>query len=207
MSKSQNPKPDIRYLNEIKEVLYDKKWAKTAPNFELYYMYRGVKPPRLLIGGGGKGKDNLRYDITVIPPKMLGKEFVKTKGHKHIGNYGELYKVLSGEGIFLMQKENNGKIEDVYYVKAKRGEYILISPLYGHTTINPSSKILKIANWISEKCQSDYKSTERKKGLCYYYTKSGWVKNDAYKKIPKLRSEKPLKRAPKSKISLWKLLK
>lgn len=177
--------PQIRFLNEIKTVLYDKKWLKTASNFEVYYIYRKVKE-----------KNGLRYDITVIPPKMLGKEFVKTKGHYNIGNYGELYKVLAGEGFFLMQKEENGKILDVYYVKAKKGDYVSIPPLYGHSTINPCSKILKVANWISKKCGWDYKSIEKKKGMCYYYLKSGWLKNKNYKKAPKIRPEKPLKSMP-----------
>jgi len=33
---------EIRYLRDIKEVLYDKKWAKNAEDIELYYMNRGV---------------------------------------------------------------------------------------------------------------------------------------------------------------------
>ncbi len=80
----------------MKMVLHDQKWVKTAPNIELYYMYRGLKK-----------KNGARYDITVIPPKMLGKEFVKTKGHYHIGSYGEIYIVLKGKAIYLMQKEKN----------------------------------------------------------------------------------------------------
>ncbi|MBU4298792.1 glucose-6-phosphate isomerase [Patescibacteria group bacterium] len=185
--------PEIRYLDDMREVLYDKEWAKNAPNFEVYYMYRGVKKNQKL------ETPSLRYDITIIPPRMLGKEFVKTKGHEHIGNYGELYKVLSGEGIFLMQKEKNGKIEDAYFVKAKKGDFILIPSDYGHVTINPSKKNLKIGNWVSKKCKSDYKSIERKRGLCYYYTKSGWLKNINYKKIPKLRVEKSQKSMPNFK--------
>lgn len=180
----QIKKPEIRYLKELKKVLYDKNWAKKAPNFKLYYIWRGIKE-----------KNDLRYDITIIPPKMLGKEFVKTKGHYHIGNYGELYKVLAGKGIFLIQKKNQ---KEVYFVKAKKGEYVLIPPNFGHTTINPSSKILKIGNWISKNCQSDYKSIEKKKGFCYYYTVSGWIKNKNYKKVPKLKEKKPLKSFPKN---------
>ena len=38
-----NKKPDIRYLNEMKNVVYDKEWLKTAPNIELYYMYRSIE--------------------------------------------------------------------------------------------------------------------------------------------------------------------
>lgn len=190
-------KPEIRYLNDMKKVLCDKSWAKTAPNFELYYIYRGVKPQRgRLATLRGKKKNGLRYDITIIPPKMLGKEFVKTKGHYHIGNYGELYKVLEGKGIFLLQKEKAGKIEDVYYLRAKKGDYVLIPPQYGHTTINPSKKILKIANWISKKCCSDYQRIEEKEGFCYYYLKSGWKKNKNYQKVPKLKFKRPLKKFP-----------
>lgn len=80
---------EIRYLDDMKMVIYDKAWAKTAPNFEVYYMERELEE-----------KDGLRYDITTIPPNMLGQEYVKTKGHYHIGRYQEIYIVLEGEGIF-----------------------------------------------------------------------------------------------------------
>ena len=182
----KNRKPDIRHLNDMKNVLHDQEWAKTAPNIELYYMYRNVKE-----------RDGLRYDITVIPAKMLGKEFVKTKGHCHKKNHGELYIVLEGEAIFLMQKEKHKKIEDVYYVKAKKGDHVIIPPQYGHITINPSSKELKMANWVSKDCKSDYVKMERKKGACYFYTKSGWIKNKNYENIPKLHTKKPQKTFPK----------
>jgi len=193
----KNKKPDIRYLNDMKEVLYDRKWAKTAPNFELYYMYRGIKK-----------KNDLRYDITIIPTRMLGQEFVKTKGHEHLGKFGEVYIVLEGQAIFLMQKTldqnkfgaeqgEGGEIQDVYAIKAKKGEVAVIPPYYGHITINPGKKDLKLANWVSENCKNNYKLIEKMQGACYYYTKKGWIKNKNYKKVPKLRFEKPLKLIPK----------
>ena len=202
-------KPDIRYLNDMGKVLYDKKWLKSQKeNFELYYMYRGIKE-----------KDGLRYDITIIPGKILGKEFVKTKGHKHIGNFRELYIILEGRAIYLMQKYENGKIEDVYKVLAKKGDIILIPSNYGHVTINPSRKTLKMANWISKKCKSCYDLFEKKQGACYLaiarksapyrlaLSKKGgtgaepkieWIKNKNYKNIPKLRIEKSLRKLPRN---------
>ena len=138
-------KPDIRYLSDMKKVLYDQGWAKSAPDLELYYMYRGIKR-----------KTGLRYDITVIPPKMLGKEFVKTKGHEHSGKYGELYTVLEGEALYLLQKHKKNKIEDVYAVKAKKRESVIVPPYYGHITINPLKKKLVEANWLCKKCQNLY---------------------------------------------------
>ena len=178
-------KPQIRYLNEMKSVLYDQKWSKTAPNLEVYYMYRGVKK-----------KNGLRYDITVIPSQMLGEEFPKTKGHHHSNQYQEVYRVLEGEVIFLAQKGKKNLIEDVYAIRAKKGGVVIVPSGYEHLLINPSKKRLKIGNWISERCQNIYDFSERLQGACYYYTKRGWIKNKNYGKVPQLRFEKPLKSLP-----------
>lgn len=183
----KSKKPDVRYLDDMREVLYDRKWAKKAPNLELYYMYRGLKK-----------KDGLRYDITIIPPQMLGKEFVKTKGHEHLGKFGEIYIVLEGEAIYLMQRREGNNIKDVYAIRANKGEVAVIPPYCGHVTINPSKKTLKMANWVAEKCKSRYDLFEKLGGACYYFTKSGWLKNGNYKNVPKLRFEKSLKRLPKN---------
>jgi len=180
-------KPQIRFLNEMKAVLYDQKWVKATPNFEVYYIWRGVKK-----------KDGLRYDITIIPSKMLGQEFAKTKGHQHSNEYSELYVVLEGEAIFLIQKSKNNLVEDVYAIKTKKNDIVIIPPNYYHLTINPFQDELKIANWVNKKCQNIYNLFERRQGACYYYTKSGWLKNKNYKKIPKLRFEKPLKSMPEN---------
>jgi glucose-6-phosphate isomerase len=181
----KNKTPDIRHLNDMKEVLYDQEWVKTAPNYELYYMYRGLKE-----------ENGLRYDITIIPARMLGKEYVKTKGHYHVHDRGELYVVLEGEGIFLLQKEEKGQIIDAYYIRGEEGDFIPIPPQYGHITINPSNKDLKMANWVSKKCKSDYSCIGQMKGACYYYLESGWVKNKNYNNVPNLSSKEPLKNKP-----------
>jgi len=204
--KIKTKKPDIRYLNDMREVIYDKQWLKKAPNLELYYMYRGIKKKR-----------DLRYDITIIPSRMLGKEFVKTKGHEHIGKYSELYIVLEGEAIYLMQKCKGNLVEDVYAVKAKKGDVVIIPSGYAHVSINPSKKDLKMANWVSEDCKSDYRMFEKKQGACYFAiaqkskikkeqvphkreqkSKIKWIKNKNYKDVPELRFEKPLKSMPKN---------
>jgi len=183
----KNIKPDIRYLKDIKDVIYDKKWLKTASdNLELYYMYRGTKE-----------RDNKRYDITIIPPKMLGKEFIKTKGHKHSPR--ETYVVLKGKAIFLIQKTKGKIIEDVFAIKANQKDIIIIPPNYDHVTINPFNEELQLGNWISKNCKNNYKSIKKMNGACYFYikpakNKTTWIKNKNYKKIPKLRFKKPLKK-------------
>lgn len=147
-------------------------------------MYRGLKK-----------NGNLRYDITIIPPLIINGEYVKTKGHFHKQGYPEIYTVLEGEAIFLMQKGVN-PVEDIYIVKAKKGESAIIPPFYGHITINSSRETLKMANWISDNCLADYKPIENQKGSAYFYTSSGWIKNNNYEEVPKIREEKPINGFP-----------
>lgn len=189
MIKYKNQIPDIRYLYDMKEVIYDQKWLATAPNLELYYMYRAVKR-----------EAGLRYDITVIPFQMLGQEFVKTKGHQHPDKFAELYEVLKGQAMFLMQKcpENGFRaIEDVYAVEGKKGDKVFVPPHYGHVTINPGPDDLKMSNWVADNFKSDYSLFLKKQGAAYYYTKTGWIKNKNYGKVPEIRFEEPNKNIPK----------
>lgn len=178
--------PDIRKLKDMESVLLDKNISKENPEKELYYMYRGIKE-----------ENGLRYDITVIPPFLMGEEFVKTKGHFHCSNKGELYTVIKGEAIFLFQKGKEA-IEDVYAVKAETGQSVIIPGGYGHITINPSEEMLELANWVGLECVSDYKTIEEKNGACYFYTTKGWIKNNNYQNIPEIRFEEPLEKAPEN---------
>ncbi|MFA6251892.1 MAG: glucose-6-phosphate isomerase family protein [Candidatus Paceibacterota bacterium] len=177
--------PDVRTLNDMKDVLADRAWTQNAENCDLYYMYRGIETD-----------GDLRYDITVIPPFLMGSEPVKTLGHFHAVGAKEMYIILEGEAIFLFQK---GKdiVEDVYTISANKGECVIIPEEYAHVTINPSSKeTLKLANWINVISGFDYESVKKKGGLCYFYTSQGWVKNRNYEQVPELRYEESLKKAP-----------
>jgi glucose-6-phosphate isomerase len=96
----------------------------------------------------------------------------------------------------LTQKEEDGKIKDVCYAKATKGDCVQVPPLYGHVTVDTTSRTLKMGNWISKECQSDYKSIETKRVFSYYYTQAAWIKNRNYKEVPKLRSAMPLESMP-----------
>lgn len=179
--------PDVRSLDDVRMVLADQEYARTAENVELYTMYRKLKV-----------ENGLRYDITVIPPRMFGNEFVKTKGHIHAGFYGEVYMVLEGEGIYFAQLGDEHEIKDVFAVHGKKGDVIIIPAGYGHVTINPGVGHLRTANWIAENDQGNFSMFEKNQGACYYYLAPGqWVKNEHYKNVPPLRFEEPLKEVPK----------
>lgn len=178
-------KPEIRYLHDMREVVYDKEWLKTAKNFPVYYMYRGLEK-----------KEHLRYDITKFTDKMLGKEYPKTAGHEHPSGFPELVIALEKEIIFLIQKSKGKTVKDVYVVRAKKGESVIIPAKFAHFTINPTGKELIFANWQNDRGTFFYDYIRKMKGACYYYTKSGWVKNNNYKEVPALRFEEPLNEIP-----------
>lgn len=179
--------PTKRTLAEMEKVIYDRKWFKQAPkDLVLYLVYRELK------------KDgDLRYDLTVIPAQMLGKEFVRTKGNYNSDGFREAYSVLQGKAIFFLQKQKGKTIEDVVAIEAKPGTWIMVPPYYTIITINPSpDQTLKTVNWVSEKTKNIYQDLEKMGGPAYFYTKDGWVKNKNYQRLPELRFEKPLIQQP-----------
>ncbi len=183
---------DIRWARDLKPVLAFPNVLRE--NFPAYYMFRDLYYSR-----NDRKKmleHRLRFDLTVIPPGKIGREFIKTFGHYHPpaeGNlsYAEMYEVLSGEAIYLLQKFERGKITDVVVVEAKAGDKVIIPPNYGHVTINPSNKELRMVNWVCRDFKSDYELYRRLKGACYYYTEDEWVKNPNYSDVPEIRFVKP----------------
>jgi glucose-6-phosphate isomerase len=180
--------PDIRRLFDMQEVILDREWLKTAENFELYYMYRDLFLSR---SDADRLRDQgIRYDITVIPPHMLGCEYVKTAGHYHPNipdgsiTYPELYEVLEGEALYLCQKTD---LSDVVVVNATAGDKVLVPPDYGHITINRSNKTLKMANLVARDFSSLYDPIKEKAGGAYFFTKDGWIKNERCPKAAELR--------------------
>lgn len=185
-------KPDVRMLRDVKGLLYDKVWASRAADVPLYFMYRDLglnEKDRALIRENG-----LRYDITIIPPRMLGVEYVKTAGHYHTKapgqdvSYPELYYVLEGEVHYLLQKSGSAKTMDVVLIKAKKGDNVLIPPDYGHVAINPSSVELKMANWVCRDFESDYSIYKERRGAAYFELDGGrLVANKNYGSVPGVR--------------------
>jgi len=196
----KNLKYDVRKLEDIEDVIYDREWLKTAPNLELYYMYRDLAESEL---DRMRIEDNdLRYDITFFLPVILGKEFNKTLGHDHpivpgtAITYPELYEVLEGEAIFLLQDSDDKEIKDIFAVHAKKGDKVIILPKYEHLIISPTEKELKTCDWICRTFASNiYKPFRARHGFSYYAIRhdSGikWIKNENYESIPELRFEEP----------------
>jgi glucose-6-phosphate isomerase len=192
---------DVRKLHDLEDVLFDKEWfdATDAGNKDMYYMFRDLArndSDLELIKN-----HHLRYDITVIPPGMLGSEYIKTVGHYHPEvsgtdiSYPEIYQVLEGSAIYLLQKVERGEEEvvlDLAIIKAEKGDLVLIPPEYGHVTINASETTLEMANWVCRDFSSVYEPIKRLCGASYFLLQDGFAKNTLYKDVPTIRYLKPL---------------
>jgi len=191
-------KPSTRLVGDLKPVLASSV-DESLQSEPAYFMFRSVS----------RAVDEqlfkclcLRYDITVIPPRVLGEEFVKTFGHYHPTPYGDLsypevYEVLVGEAHYILQREERGAIKDIVVVRAREGDKVLIPPNYGHVTVNPSSKILVMANLVSSTFKSIYEPYKAKRGAALYELADGrLLANEEYGETPRYREEKPLRNLP-----------
>ncbi|MBI5176940.1 glucose-6-phosphate isomerase [Candidatus Micrarchaeota archaeon] len=183
--------PSVRTVGEMKEVIADKVFLRKAdPLSPLYFMYRNVMRPHDAVAKVG-------YDITVIRPHALGREFCKTLGHYHavaegsLHSYPEVYEVLAGKAIYLLQKlrGKSGEVGEVIAIDAVRGDKVVIPPDYGHVSINASKTMPLVMSNVPDGAvgKGDYTLFRRKKGAAYFFYSNGTVgKNTAYSKLPTL---------------------
>lgn len=181
-----HPEPDIRRLIDLANVLYEQIPLDERP---VYYMYRGV----CYTGDAGLfGEYGLRYDLTVILPGLFGHEYAKTAGHFHPlipdseDTYTEYYEVLSGDALYLLQKNSrSGDVEEIIAVAAKKGDKVFIPSGYGHVTINPGEECLVMANLVESQFKSLYEPFQDKRGAAYYCVagekgKTEFIRNPNY---------------------------
>jgi oxalate decarboxylase/phosphoglucose isomerase-like protein (cupin superfamily) len=150
-------------------------------------------------------KESLRYDLTKIYPandvmpkdKEGVRELSKTFGHSHSANMAELFEVVEGETIVPMQKneENSSVVKEVYLIRAKEGEKIVIPPNFAFSNINPNNSASIVSNWVAFETKNQYEIVKKFKGLCYYILeKNGEIifeKNKNYESVPSLIHLKP----------------
>ena len=175
---------EIKKVSDLRPVLFDQ---NIADNFVVYEVCRGEEK-----------KGDLRRDLTLIHPRLLGWELAKTFGHYHRNNEAEMYEVVSGQALFLIQRYEGNPliIKEIYLVEAGRGEKAVILPGFGMTTINAGDEDLLVGNWIKNDVQNDYELFQKAGGAAYYCLRGKDnqltpVKNGHYQQIPELVRLKP----------------
>jgi len=153
-----------------------------------YWMFRDVLPSH--VGG-------LRGDVTLVYPGILPTgELIKTHGHYHPegpwGTWPELYGVVKGHALFILQDMEGEKVR---LVRVKEGEMIMIPPGYGHVMVNIGASELVTFNYVSRLFNSLYNHYKMKRGASVYAYLNGdevkLVQNNNYK-IKEVKLCRPL---------------
>jgi glucose-6-phosphate isomerase, archaeal len=172
-------KRSSRYLSDLVEVMFS---PDSLPlDVELFHLDHLINAPtdELSIL---KEKD-LAYGFTILPARMIGREFVKTHGHSHpsiIGkhySFPEIYAQISGLMWLFLQKhhpDDLSVIEECYLIKMQPGDKVLIPPNYAHMQINPSPNEPSItAGLYSQTVKPEFGFYKQKKGFAYYILDKG----------------------------------
>ncbi|MFH0955702.1 MAG: glucose-6-phosphate isomerase family protein [Candidatus Falkowbacteria bacterium] len=174
---------------KMREVLMDPNGAGPAIH---YYMIRG----------GAEQKN-----ITVWEPGTISGEYIKTYGHYHVGELSEIYEVIYGQGVALLQKlaeDENGEmiideVEEFKAIPVKAGQEIFMSPKWGHLVVNTGETYFVTADDspvdfedrdpASFPGHADYELVKKMRGFAYYVVEHGGKpalkKNPLYKIIKK----------------------
>ncbi|MBI4363306.1 MAG: hypothetical protein HY545_00450, partial [Candidatus Doudnabacteria bacterium] len=187
--------PAIRTFEDMRPVYQNQ--DITAPMNEMYYMYRGLSLPE---HAGIIRQNNVRYDITVIPACLIGREFNKTLGHYHPPNskgmpYPEVCEVLYGKALFLIQKMDKdfANLIGVIAILANVGDKIIYPPGYGHIIVNIGVDTLVTANWSADNFESLYQPIKDRHGMACYVINEGtsqysFAPNPNYQSQPPVRT-------------------
>lgn len=136
---------------ELKEVLMNPKAS-------------GVKEPYFIISGEAGQK------ITVITPGTNGNEFNKTYGHFHSFPETEIYRIVYGQGVILMQRNSeDGEAKEVKVISLRSGMALEVPAGYGHCLINVGKTYLvAIDNSPDRPASYSTQEIKEKHGFAYY---------------------------------------
>lgn len=119
---------------------------------------------------------NVIYGLVIFPPGVFGGEYVKSSGQYHPPTppsgkaTPEIYTVLSGTGLFLLQKASPpyDRIEEAVLVEVRAGETFVVPPDYGHLQINPLPEPLVFSYAVMDGMKGQYEPFKKRQGAAYY---------------------------------------
>lgn len=169
-----------RVMRDLRGVLADAESADLEADRVAYWAVRGAAPPganRQLTGAG------LRYDVILMPPGRFGRELPKTAGHYHARHargfgYPEIYEVLHGSAIFVLQFVDDPNVDDpfvrdVWVTRCGAGDRFVIPPDCGHVTVNAGAEPLVYSTTVSVTAENRYDPYVRHQGAACYVLADG----------------------------------
>ena len=135
---------------------------------------------------------HLLYGIVTYAAGKLGKEPIRSQGHKHkISSYSgwstpEVYEIWSGEAIIYMQEYAEDNPGRCYAVYAKPGDVVIVPPYWVHATISANPDIpLTFGAWCDRDYGFEYEGVRNHKGIAWFPVFSDnntieWLPNSNY---------------------------
>lgn len=161
-----------RTRTELKEVLMDPQ----AP---------GVNEPYFVVRGAGG-------NVTILTPGKNGNEFNKTYGHFHNFQGVEVYHVVYGQGVLLMQRnDEQSEAKEVRVTSLRGGMVVEVPSGYGHCLVNiGKTYLITVDNSPNDPKADNYKPVKEKHGFAYYIVDKkgevGFEPNPNYKLHPQI---------------------
>jgi oxalate decarboxylase/phosphoglucose isomerase-like protein (cupin superfamily) len=161
-------------------------------------------------------ENNLKHNLLIIPPNLLGIEFAKThcytSPHKEESHMACILECVYGVMTVVLQArkprviaEDPAEVFEVGILKAKRGEKVVIPSGYDFTIVNTRSQVSVISKIFMCDYRLDYRTIQKEQGLAYYVIRKNArqenVINPKYRFVPKLNKKvKPADLMKKYKI-------
>ena len=186
----------------MKGLLMDESGLEKQAGEPFYDVYRDIAFPqdRPLLE-----RYQYRYDITIIMPGLIGGECKKTSGHYHgwipekTTTYAEVYEVLKGTALYVLQKSMNFddtdpekvRVDDLILVTVPEGRALLVPPGYGHCSVNIGDGPLVFSNLAYVPCPIHYDPVRYCRGMGVYICRTPegitFRRNERYKDLPEVR--------------------
>jgi glucose-6-phosphate isomerase len=162
--------PGQRRFGDLRTVVASPDAIDSISDEVAYLTYRDVR----LAAETGLPANGLRYDVTVTLPGAVDGERVKTAGHYHAldphgVSWPEIYDVLSGSAVFVLQRAvgdpaGDPEIDRALAIVAGPGDRLVIPPDYGHVTVNVGETPLVVADLVAIASNNHYQGYANRRG-------------------------------------------
>jgi len=149
---------------------------------------KGVKEPYFVIREIGQ-------NITIISPGKNGTEFNKTYGHFHNYLGIEIYNCLFGQGVLIMQRnDEDGEPKEFKVVTLHSGKQVEVPSGFGHSVVNIGKSFLVMLDNAPDFTKAhNFEPVKDKRGFAYYIVeKKGEIAfemNPHYRIHPQISTE------------------
>lgn len=141
--------------------------------------------------------DGLLYGGVIYAAGAMGREFVRSQGHRHTSNpqgvsYPEVYEFWHGHGLLYMQREAGREVSDCRVMHCSPGDVVIVPPDWVHLTVNVGPEPLAFGAWCARGQGFDYEEVRRRRGGAWYFLADGSrVRNHSYTQVAEPIEQRP----------------